>query len=249
MGMHPRKILSRSCLLLILVLVGTGLHAQEMERKKRPKRSSVVLYKERLAAQFDTVKSVKNVIKLNPLLFFRGEIPIYYERALTPHLGIEAGLGFTWRNYLNVSLVGDATDADDYGAGTDLIARPSYHLGIRWYFPDDIEPQGTYAQIEFAHLEYLKDISRKDSSGFFTDVKDLDSRIYNDFRVLIGYQRLSVTSNWLFDVYGGLALRDRHLEIVKETLDLSQGVYNYAIETKDDLTAAFFLGVKVGIGF
>ncbi|MCB9194002.1 MAG: hypothetical protein H6597_05665 [Flavobacteriales bacterium] len=247
--MRSRRTSRRLCLLLLFALVGSVLHAQDMERKKRPKRSAVVLYKDQLASQFDTVKSVKNVVKLNPLLFFRGEIPIYYERALTPHLGIEAGIGFTWRNYLNVSFVGDATDADDYGAGTDLIARPSYHLATRWYFPNDIEPQGTYAQIEFAHVEYVKDISRKDSSGFFSDVKDRDNRIYNDIRLLIGYQRLSVTSNWLFDLYGGLAFRDRHLDVVKETLDLSHGVYNYATETTDDITAAFFLGIKVGLGF
>ena len=67
---------------------------------------------ERLAAQFDTVKCVKNVIKLNPLIFFRGEIPIYYERSITPRLGIEVGVGVTLRNYLALSFTGD--DADDF---------------------------------------------------------------------------------------------------------------------------------------
>jgi hypothetical protein len=47
-------------------------------------KTKVVLYKDRLAAAFDTVDCVKNVVKINPLVFFRGEIPIYYERAITP---------------------------------------------------------------------------------------------------------------------------------------------------------------------
>ncbi|MBK7268504.1 MAG: hypothetical protein IPI07_02945 [Flavobacteriales bacterium] len=65
--------------------------------KQKPK---VVLYKDRLAAQWDTVKCVKNVIKLNPLMFFRGEIPIYYERALSPQLSPEPASASPWRNYL-----------------------------------------------------------------------------------------------------------------------------------------------------
>ena len=92
--------------LLALVLATSGisaLHAQEMKKKAKPK---VILQRDRLAQQFDTVDVVKNVIKLNPLLFFRGEIPLYYERALTHRLSAEVAIGFTWRNYLNVSFAG-----------------------------------------------------------------------------------------------------------------------------------------------
>lgn len=212
----------------------------------------VVLHRERMQAAFDTVKCVKNVVKMNPLLFFRGEIPVYYERALTPQLSLEIGLGVTLRDYLGLSFSGD--DADDFGAGTEIVPNLSYHIGARWYFTDDLEPQGMYTQLEFAMLKYTKDIrvSMRDPNNpaeQFTDEVLRDERTYNDLRVYAGYQMLSASSNWLFDVYGGVAMRSRHTEKVNETFDIPTETYTYSVEESDDIVPAFFLGVKVGLGF
>ncbi|MEO8590678.1 MAG: hypothetical protein ABI432_14985, partial [Flavobacteriales bacterium] len=143
--MSLRPSILRAVLPALFLLYGFHALAQDPKPK-------VVLYKERLAAQFDTVDCVKNVFKINPLLFFRGEIPLYYERALTPNLSLEIGIGVTLRDYLHVSFVGD--DADDYGAGTEIIPNLSFHMAARFYFGDDLEPQGFYVQPEFAHLVY-----------------------------------------------------------------------------------------------
>jgi hypothetical protein len=232
----------RTFLIALLLLVGVGATAQ-------PGKTKVVLYKDRLAAAFDTVNCVKNVIKFNPLVFFRGEIPLYYERALTPRLSLEAGIGVTLRNYLALSFAGD--DADEFGAGTEIIPRPSFQVGFRYYLSDDIEPNGAYLQTSFAHLNYTKDIRTKGPTGEFTDEKLRDDRTYNDVRFLLGYQMLSSNSNWLFDVYGGLGYRDRFNQKVIERLDLTQDPIQrvYTTEESKDQTIAFFLGVKFGLGF
>ena len=234
---HLRRILS-----LTLLLVSLQSLAQ-------PGKTKVVLYKDRLAAAFDTVDCVKNVVKINPLVFFRGEVPIYYERAITPKLSLEAGIGITLRNYLALSFTGD--DADDFGAGTEIVPRLSFNAGFRYYFTDDLEPQGAYGQISFAHLNFTKDIRTKGPTGEFTDVKLRDDRTYNDVRFLIGYQMLSSNSNWMFDVYGGPAFRDRFNVKVQERLDLTgeRPSWAYTIEESKDQTVAFFLGVKIGMGF
>lgn len=231
----------------LVLLLGSFLFHGSLSAQ--PGKTKVVLYKDRIAAAFDTVDCVKNVVKINPLLFFRGEIPVYYERAINPKLSIEAGIGVTLRNYLALSFTGD--DADDFGAGTDIIPRLSFNAGFRYYFMDDLEPQGAYAQISFAHLNYTKDIRMKGQSGEFTDNKLRDDRTYNDVRLLFGYQMLSSNSNWMFDVYGGPAFRDRFNVKVKERLDLSgeRPVWAYSVEESKDQTVAFFLGVKVGMGF
>ena len=211
-------------------------------------KPKVVLYKDRLAAQFDTVDCVKNVFKINPLLFFRGEIPLYYERALTPKLSIELGIGVTYRNYLALSFVGD--DADDFGAGTKIIPRLSFHIAPRFYFQDDLEPQGFYLQPEFAHLQYSKEISLKmDTTGVFTGESLLDERTYDDLRLLAGYQILSGSSNWMVDFYGGLAVRSRNMVVVKENHDVTAETYTYTVTETSDVIPAIFLGVKFGVGF
>jgi hypothetical protein len=228
----------------VVVLFATILLPASGQDKQGTK---VLLYKDRVAAQFDTVKCVKNVIKANPLLFFRGEIPVYYERALTHRLSIEVGVGITLRNFLNLSVLGD--DADDFGAGTEIIPRASFRLGARFYFEDDIEPQGLYLQPELAYLSYSKFIREKGPDGLFTDRKNRDDRVYNDLRLYLGYQMLASTSNWLFDVYGGIGVRDRSMRIVEEEIALPSELRTYYIKEVNDLVPVLFLGVKVGVGF
>ncbi len=215
---------------------------QAQAGKVQPGKARVLLYKDRMAAQFDTVDVVKNVIKANPLLFFRGEIPLYYERAISPNVSLEVGLGVTLRNYIALSFVGD--DADDFGAGTEIIANPSYHLAARFYFVHDLEPQGLYLQPGYSHLVYTKDIGVKDTTGRFTGRQLRDERTFNDLRLMLGYQSLSTRSNWLFDVYGGVAFRDRSMTVV-----VVSDKYTYNVEERKDRVPAFFLGIRVGVGW
>ncbi|MBK6343788.1 MAG: hypothetical protein IPF41_14695 [Flavobacteriales bacterium] len=237
--------------LFALALCATGLaHAQDKPKKTKA-QTRVLLYKEQLAQQFDTVKSVKNVFKLNPLIFFRGEVPLYYERALTPKLSLEVGLGFTARNYLALSWVGD--DADEYGAGTKILYNPSYHIGARFYFADDIEPAGVYINPEFAHLVYSKLIREKNPDGSLSERQRLDERTYNDVRVMLGYQSLGYSSNWVLDFYGGLGFRNRDNIVVKEkhiiNADPEPDEYLYDDVRENKNVIAFFLGVRIGVGF
>jgi hypothetical protein len=234
-------------LFAVLLLLVLAPDAFAQPKKVQPGKARVILYKERMAAQFDTVKVVKNVLKVNPLLFFRGEIPLYYERALTPNVSLELGLGVTLRNYIALSFAGD--DADDYGAGTEIIANPSYHIGARFYFVHDLEPQGFYFQPGFSHLVYSKDILVRGPDGSFTEEKYRDERTFNDLRAILGYQMLSATSNWLFDLYGGVAYRDRRMLVVEERLNLQTDEYTYSVEERKDRVPAIFLGVKIGLGF
>lgn len=227
---------------LLFLLGGHSALAQE-----KGKDTKVVLYKERLAAQWDTVKCVKNVLKLNPLVFMRGEIPLYYERALSPHLSIELAVGVTARNYMGGAFSGDLPD--DFSAGTKILPRLSGHTGFRWYLTDDIEPQGLYLHPEFVYLDHSKDIFQKDSTGHVTDLSLRDQRIYNDVRLYLGYQRLSATSNWLWDAYCGIGFRNRTVTHVNERLDLTDRRWYYSVEEDHKNVVALFLGVKVGYGF
>jgi hypothetical protein len=210
-------------------------------------KTKVILYRDRVAAAFDTVPCVKNVIKLNAFSFFRGEFPVYYERAISHNVSTEIAAGITFRNYIGTPGSGD--DVDDYSEGTQIIVGPSFHAGFRYYFEADIEPQGAYMALDFAYLEYLKDIRAKDEAGNFTEVEYRDSRKYNDLRLLGGYQLLSATSNWLFDFYGGVGMRDRSMHTVNEIYDTTTGKWSYEFEDIDDVVPSLFLGIKVGVGF
>lgn len=238
----------RPVVLVVLLANGAAVLAQNGVKP----RAKVLLYRERMAQQFDTVDVVKNALKLNPLLFMRGEIPLYYERALSNRLSMQVGIGMTWRNYINFNL--DADEVDDFGEGTKIIAKPSYHIAARYYFSDDLEQAGPYMELEFAHLDYVKDIAMKDSLRQLTDQKFRDTRTFNDLRLLFGHQSLSATSNWLVDFYGGIGLRDRRMIIVQESFHPGSSPqdpsrYTYTTKAEDDIVPVLFLGVRVGLGF
>lgn len=232
---------------LLLFALGLLLTGGQAAAQANGKSTKVLLYKDRLAAQWDTVNCVKHVLKLNPLLILRGEIPLYYERALSHRLSAELGAGVTTRNYLGGGLWGDSPD--DFSAGTRILPRLAAHAGFRWYFADDIEPQGPYVQGEFAYADHAKDIALKDSTGHLTEATLRDRSLHNDLRLYFGYQRLSSTSNWLFDAYCGLGFRNRAITRVQERLDLAERQWHYAVVKEHDSVLAPFLGVKVGYGF
>ncbi len=228
----------------LLVLIVSQAQGQGLAEQRRMR---VLLERERLVQEFDTSRVVKNVFKLNPLLLLRGEVPLVYERALTYRLSAEVGVGFTMRNYLAMTFVGD--DADDIGAGVNVRFRPSLRAGFRYYMQDELEPQGSYLQLEFAHLAYAKNIHVAGVDGHFTQEKYLDERIYNDLRLLVGYQQLSRSSNWLYDLYGGFGYRVKREHVVMETYDLINGGFTYATEERTAHVPVVFLGVKLGLGF
>ena len=89
----------------------------------------------------------------------------------------------------------------------------------------------------------------KGPTGDFTEEKLRDERVFDDLRLLLGFQQLAASSNWLFDFYGGLGLRSRDMTIVDEQLDLTNNQYSYTVEDQDDTVISVFLGVKVGLGF
>lgn len=194
--------------------------------------------------RFDTIRAVKNSFKLNPLIFLTGEIPIYYERSLSPQISFEFALGLTFRNYLSV-LYGN--EADDLGGGVEVTPNPSFHFAIRYYFEPNFEQEGLYVSPEFSYRKYSKNISEKDPDGRFSDRSNLDERIYWDVKALVGYQSISHSSNWLLDFYTGLGVRVRDMQIVTETNTIGSG-WTYEVEQVNDIVPAIYVGIKFGLG-
>ena len=85
-------------------------------------------------------------------------------------------------------------EVDDFGGGIEIIVNPSYKLGFKYYFEPNLELEGLYISPEFSHRVYSKYIYEKDPDGRFSDRKNLDERIFNDIKILIGYQTISYLS-------------------------------------------------------
>lgn len=99
----------------------------------------------------------RNIIKIAPLSFISGYIPVYFEREITPFFSLQGGIGVTTRNYLRewannfeFNKSNDGTNVfpgttgnyDNYNSQTDFTNRKSqlgYYFSVqpRIYFNNE----------------------------------------------------------------------------------------------------------------
>ncbi|MBL0146757.1 MAG: DUF3575 domain-containing protein [Chitinophagaceae bacterium] len=78
--------------LILAVFLTISLHAQDTVYFQR-NPSKTVKGKKRGSSE-------ANIIKLSPISFLAGFVPVYYERELNSTFSIQVGVGFTTKNYL-----------------------------------------------------------------------------------------------------------------------------------------------------
>ena len=191
---------------------------------------------------------IRNIIKLNPLLFINGDIPVYYERTLNAKSSLEVGLGFTLRNYWS-----EIRESIEYNEIDESrikhVARPSLKLGAR-YYPAGYAPEEWYFALEYAYRAYGQEITTLKSDGSISSNKISGERIYNEVKLIVGGQMESRDGFW-YDLYMGVGLRAIDITEVEEIRgsNATGSFYEYDLKHRTDVVPAFYLGIKIGVGF
>lgn len=188
----------------------------------------------------ETKSNSRNAIKLNPLLFLRGDIPIYFEKNITDKIFIEIGAGVTFRDYLTST---NYNLDDDHDLEYDVKLGYSYRIGLRYYAADfSYEPYGFYFGLSYQSQNYRSVLTS------LNDLEDLnnDIKTHNkDFRLEIGYVTTFEESVFL-EPYIGLGIRSRKFDEI--TID-SNNSNVYEIEKTNDIVPFLSAGVKIGFSF
>lgn len=192
----------------------------------------------------DSLLEVHNALKLDPLQIFRGEFSVFYERRISDRISIEVGAGFTRRNW---SLALFDLDADDLRRNIDVHTQFAGRLGVRYYFLDSPELNGLYLMPQVAYRVFEKTFNELDSTGSLNGVGHLDRREIVDFNLCVGFQKLSLTSNFLFDIYVGLGYGQQNNQEVSRLPSSNQSLYITEPKTRYGLVP--MLGLKFGWGF
>ncbi len=192
----------------------------------------------------DSLVEVYNAFKLDPLQVLRGEISAFYERRISNRLSFEVGLGVTRRNW---TLPWFNLDADDLRRNITVLTGPSGRFGIRFYFTESPELNGLYIMPQIAYRRYGKRFGDLDSTGTLTGDTHLDRREIREFNITVGYQQLSVSSNFFFDIYVGLGYVQRNNREVRRLSVPIQALYTS--ESKKDYGFIPVIGLKLGWGF
>ena len=218
------KIIIQYCFLLIIA--ASNLTAQNP--------SSVQM--ENTEESGSNYSESRNMIKLNPLLFFRGDVPVYYEKSLTDKIALEAGVGFTLIDYFNYSYL---IDGYDYKENDKL--GYSVLLGLRYYASDySYMQEGFYFGFNVRYQSYKSD---------FISIEDIAYKGSNnsanlDVRLHIGYLYMW-EENFFIEPYLAFGLRNKSFQEI--TFDDASQLYSTSSQTIQN--PIFSLGFKFGIAF
>ena len=196
------------------------------------------------AYEADSLLAVRNAVKIDPLQVVFGDFSIYYERILKKGFSLEAGIGFTRRNYavgwFDYSL-------DDLGKNVDIKTGYALSLSVRKYFQDSGELYGAYIGVGASLKNYKTDYYVIDSTATLSDVSFQDRRLITTVIAVFGYQALPVSSNVFADFYLGLAVRFKDMDIVESSNLYDESAYK--INPTTETALGIVVGVKIGFGF
>lgn len=192
----------------------------------------------------DTVYTVRNAIKIDPVQIIFGDYRLYYERLLSNHYSVEVGFGFTRRNYAAGWF---DYELDNLGRNVDIKTGYSASLSFRRYFQDYEELYGLYLAATGNYRSHAKEISVIDTTGNLIGNSFRDERHTLSLILKLGYQALPLNSNVFADFYTGPAIRFKNYDIVKTASVNDPSAY--FIDNLNEVSLGWEVGIRMGFGF
>ncbi len=241
---------------LVLLLPGGGILRSQTSGEgavRKPKIDKVNVFGETPADErHDTV--INRVatgafwaVKCNPVVLFRGEVPVYLERRLSRIFSLEAALGMTFEDFFKTSVVqGKPLFPKD--PNVNYLSGFTGKLSFR-YFPRGGALSGLYISPEIDFKNYRKDVSGVylGSDARYASGKLRDQQNYMDLKALVGFQKTDeISHDFYFDWYLGAGLRAGYEDnVVADEKNANVIKVNHS----DVLSPLITLGVKIGLGF
>ena len=214
-----------------------------------------------------------NVVKIAPLSFIIGKIPVYYERRINDFLSVQAGLGITAKHYLNDAVYSDGnisnksfykslkwndgstnnsySDNTPYG-GDERSYKLGYTVSVepRLYFDTDEGLDGFFIGLGYTKSRFnfsSKEVKSGVNSLTYTggSVKEFDnlSTLIVSFGSQHMYEHLSL------EYTAGVGLRSSKGERYIYTTNSTTGKYITGTGIIDRTALAFDLTLRVGYHF
>ncbi len=215
-----------------------------------------------------------NIIKISPLSFISGFIPVYYERELTPFFSIQVGAGVTTRNYMRGWI--NTLDEGEEAKGTTTWNAPgnegNYNQSNPFEFSNrkanigycfSIQPriffeseglEGSFLGISYDYYHYSTS-AKKIATGpgningepVFTNKMFKEYEKFADISAYFGSQTLYDRIALEYSI--GLGLRNVKSKHYAYTTDYNSGEYIDGELNNKQTKLAFNLAIKVGYHF
>jgi hypothetical protein len=197
----------------------------------------------------------KFVVKINPLLFFNGQFPVYLETGIGGSFTAEVAAGFTLKDYVSPEFnFYSFQQIEDYDQDLNVkntTARPGILLkgALRYYFDVGDFPEGFFVGAQGQFTTHNLDFNIPDMGNLnLTQTGKIPLALsYTDFALFDGYQ-LEFADHLYFEAYDGIGVRQEHIEFV--SVDYLGAPSHYFVKNaRDYITPLFLFGVKVGYSF
>ncbi len=199
----------------------------------------------------------KNALKINPLLYVKGELPIYYERALNDYLSVEAAIGMTFKDY-STGLFDDG-DSFDEKPEEKINSHVSFKLGLR-YYAGGVVMDGFYFALEFAKRDYTKELTFVHVDNIYDPqtytytnltqtyhLTEYDN--HKEFKLIVGSQEHYYWDNFFVDYYLGVGIDSYEKARVERDFDNITNLSTYKTIPTSSTKPRFYLGLKFGFMF
>jgi|GEM_PF-2537530 len=184
------------------------------------------------------------VIKCNPTILLRGQLPVYVEHKLNNRYSLEGAVGMTFEDYGKAMLEGKPVfqKVPNEQQLTGVCAKAAARYYTRKTALSEI-----YLSPEMDFTDYRMDVTGVHmSDGRYTSGKLRDQQDYFDLRFVLGFQNTeNYDSDFYFDWYVGAGLRmGTENDVIPEDANPNAIRVNHT----DIITPTVSLGVKVGLG-
>lgn len=196
------------------------------------------------------------IVKINPLLFFNGQLPVYMETRIGGDFTAEGAVGVTFKDHIGPALNYDVFDGlHDYESDLNTkntTARPGILLkgAVRYYFGVEDFPEGFFLGAQVQYSTYNLDFNIPDMGNLnLTQSGKIPLALsFTDEAIISGYQ-IEIFEHTYMEFYYGLGARQEHIEYVSE-MSNNYTPANYFVKNGVDYnTLVYLLGLKVGYSF
>ena len=215
----------------------------------------------------------ENVIKIAPLSFIIGKIPVYYERKINDFLSVQAGVGITSKHYINDALYADGnisgksiyksfkwndgltnnsySDNSAYG-GDDRSYKMGYTVSLepRLYFDTDDGLDGAFIGLGYTKSRYnyiSKEVKSNVNNVEYTggSVKEFD----NLSTMMVSFGSQHMYEHLSLEYTAGVGLRSSKGERYIYTNSNTTGKFVTGTGIIDRTALAFDITLRVGYHF
>lgn len=267
------KLFLRLSILILGLSAGFGSKAQ-----KSDSTVTIIFAGEKNRGSYTSKKSVvvaNNILKIAPTGIFVGQVPIIYERRISPNIGLQASVGFTNQNFIRtlfakasqISSTGstsgtsnlpwaDKTTSSDFGEDIYNFERRKAETGTmfsiepKFYFDDDAL-DGAYVGFSYNNYNYKFSSPGAIYSStaykyvVFTGPSKSEYEKITDFMIHYGHQ--NINGHFVLEYSSAIGLRKVTGEKYGYTVDNSQ-VYDGMIPYTKTLFNYEFC-IRVGYAF